>query len=61
MAARGRLHKDDSFSQRSDLDNAQSPLELGRLYGFSEDDIARFYTFHWHKHAIAYSEYVRYF
>jgi len=46
MAARGRLHKDDSFiPSDSDLDDAQSPLELGRLYGFSEDDIARFYAF----------------
>ncbi len=60
MAARGRLHKDDSFiPSDSDLDDAQSPLELGRLYGFSEDDIARFYAFHWRKHAIGYSEYVR--
>jgi hypothetical protein len=32
MAARGRPHKDDSFiPSDSDLDDAQSPLELGRL------------------------------
>jgi len=60
MAARGRLHRDDSFiPSDSDLDNAQSPVELGRLYGFSEDDIAHFYIFHWRKHDTAYSEYVR--
>jgi len=35
MAAQGRLHRDDHFiPSDSDLDNAQSPLELGRLYGF---------------------------
>ena len=60
MAARGRLHRDDSFiPSDSDLDYAQSPLELGRLYGFTEDDIARFYIFHWRRHDTAYSEYVR--
>ena len=28
----------------SDLDDAQSPIDLGRLYGFTEDDIAHFTT-----------------
>jgi hypothetical protein len=47
MAARGRLHNEDNsfIPSDSDLDHAQSPVELGRLYGFTEDDIAHFYKF----------------
>jgi hypothetical protein len=61
MAARGRLHKVDNtvIPSDSDLDDAQSPLDLGRLYGFTEDDIAHFYSFRRHGHHIAYTEYVR--
>jgi hypothetical protein len=61
MAARGRLHtEDDRFiPSNSDLDEAQSPVDLGRLYGFTEDDIAHFYNFRRRGHHIAYTEYVR--
>ena len=61
LAARGRLHnKDNSFiPSDSDLDHAQSPVELGRLYSFTEDDIAHFYKFRRGGHGIAYTEYVR--
>jgi hypothetical protein len=46
MAMRGRLHMaaDDTVEpSEEDLSNAQSPVDLGRLYGYSEDDIACFY------------------
>jgi hypothetical protein len=46
MAKRGRLHMaaDDAVEpSKEDLSNAQSPVDLGRLYGYSEDDIACFY------------------
>ena len=35
MAARGRLHKEDNtvIPTDSELDEAQSPVDLGRLYG----------------------------
>jgi hypothetical protein len=60
MAARGRLHKEDNtvIPSDTDLDNAQSPIDLGRLYGFTEDDIAHFYNFRRRGHDIAYTEYV---
>ena len=52
MAARGRLHKEDNtvIPSDSDLEDAQSPIELGRLYGFTEGDIAHFYSVRWHGH-----------
>jgi hypothetical protein len=58
MAARGRLHKDDSFiPSDSDLDDAPartwSPLRLFRRRHCA------LLRLHWRKHAIAYSEYVR--
>ena len=61
MAARGRLHKDDNtvIPTDSDLDEAQSPLDLGRLYGYSEDDIAHFYRVRRRELETAYTEYVR--
>jgi hypothetical protein len=61
MAARGRLHKEDNtvIPSDCDLDDAQSPIDLGRLYGFTEDDIAHFYNFRRRGHHIAYTEYVR--
>jgi hypothetical protein len=62
MAARGRLHtseRDTIIPSDSDLDKAQSPLDLGRLYGFNEDDIAHYYSFRRHGQQIAYTEYVR--
>jgi hypothetical protein len=61
MAARGRLHKEDNtvIPSDSDLDDAQSPIDLGRVYGFTEDDIAHFYNFRRRGHHIAYTEYVQ--
>jgi hypothetical protein len=61
MAARGRLHGDDNtfIPSEADLDEAQSPVELGRLYGFSEDDIAHFYKARRRGQEAAYTEYVR--
>jgi hypothetical protein len=61
MAARGRVHeKDDAIIPTdSELDEAQSPVELGRLYGYSEDDIAHFYKSRWRGLETAYTEYVR--
>ena len=63
MAARGRLHdyseRDTVIPSDPDLDKAQSPLDLGRLYGYTEDDIACFYNFRRRGHSIAYTEYVR--
>jgi hypothetical protein len=44
--AAGRLHMaaDDTVEpSKEDLSNAQSPVDLGRLYGYSGDDIACFY------------------
>ena len=47
MATRGRLHKEDNtvIPTDSELDEAQSPVDLGRLYGYTEVDIAHFYKF----------------
>ena len=61
MAARGRLHKKDNtvIPSDSDLEDAQSPIELGRLYGYTEDDIAHFYNVRRHGHDVAYTEYIR--
>ena len=61
MAARGRLHKDDNtvIPTDSDLDKAQSPVDLGRLYGYSEDDIAHFYCVRRRELETAYTEFVQ--
>ena len=62
MAARGRLHSVERgalIPSDSDLDKAQSPLDLGRLYGFTEDDIAHYYHVRRHGHQVAYTEYLR--
>ena len=61
MAARGRLHKGDNtvIPTDSDLDKAQSPVDLGRLYGYSEDDIAHFYRVRRRELETAYTEYVQ--
>jgi hypothetical protein len=61
MAARGRLHKQDNtvIPTDSELDEAQSPVDLGRLYGYTEDDIAHFYKFRRRVPEAAYIEYVR--
>jgi hypothetical protein len=61
MAARGRLHKDDNtvIPTDSDLDEAQSPVDLGRLYGYSEDDIAHFYRIRRRELETAYTEYLQ--
>ncbi|HEY7245270.1 MAG TPA: hypothetical protein VH678_15475 [Xanthobacteraceae bacterium] len=61
MALRGRLHKEDNtlIPTDSELEDAQSPIELGRLYGYSEDDIAHFYKSRRRELEAAYTEYVR--
>jgi hypothetical protein len=63
MAARGRLHqwseRDSLIPSDSELDKAQSPLDLGRLYGYSEDDIAHYYRSRHADCRVAYTEYVR--
>jgi hypothetical protein len=61
MAARGRLHKEDNtvIPTDSELDEAQSPVDLGRLYGYTEDDIAYFYKSRRRVPETAYIEYVR--
>jgi hypothetical protein len=46
MAKRGRIHmaaEDIVQPSDLDLDKARSPIDFGRLYGYSEDDIACFY------------------
>jgi hypothetical protein len=46
MAKRGRIHmavEDTVEPSKADLSMAKSPLDFGRLYGYSEDDIACFY------------------
>jgi hypothetical protein len=47
MALRGRLHewleRISVIPSDSELETAQSPLDLGRLYGYSEEDIAHYY------------------
>ena len=46
MAKRGRIHnsaEDTVTPSKNDLNKASSQLDLGRLYGYSEDDIACFY------------------
>jgi hypothetical protein len=62
MIARGRLHqsdRDNVIPSDADLDQAQSALDLGRLYGYSEDDIAHYYNARRRGQDIAYTEYVR--
>ena len=63
MAARGRLHesseRDGVIPSDSELDKAQSPLDLGRLYGYSEEDIAHYYWSRRLDRQAAYTEYVR--
>jgi hypothetical protein len=46
MAKRGRIHmttEDLVEPSKRDRNRAKSPVDLGRLYGYSEDDIACFY------------------
>jgi hypothetical protein len=47
MAQRGRLHewleRISVIPSDSELETAQSPLDLGRLYGYPEEDIAHYY------------------
>lgn len=62
MAARGRLHtadRDSVIPSDADLETAQSALDLGRLYGYSEDDIAHYYSVRRRDQDLAYIEYVR--
>ena len=60
MVARGRLWRwDDPATPYSptkeEMDACGSCLELGRLHGYSEDDIAHFY-----KHGMEYAAYEQY-
>ena len=63
MALRGRLHewseRNSVIPNDSELEKAQSPLDLGRLYGYSEDDIAHYYWSRRRDFQTAYAEYVR--
>jgi hypothetical protein len=63
MALRGRLHewleRISVIPSDSELETAQSPLDLGRLYGYSEEDIAHYYWSRRRDCQIAYTEYVR--
>ena len=43
----------------SELETAQSPLDLGRLYGYREEDIAHYYWSRRRDCQTAYIEYVR--
>jgi hypothetical protein len=49
MAVRGRIWQNDEPTPRTptadEIEKAGSPLEYGRIYGYSEDDIAHFYNF----------------
>jgi hypothetical protein len=63
MALRGRLHE---WSERisvipsdPELETAQSPIDLGRLYGYPEEDIAHYYWSRRRDCQTAYNEYVR--
>jgi hypothetical protein len=62
MAARGRLWRHDEPSpytpSSEKLKQAKSPLDYGRAYGYSEDDIAHFYYFRRRGHPMAYDEYM---
>jgi hypothetical protein len=61
MAARGRLWHHDEPSPCTPtpemLKQARTPIDYGRAYGYSEDDIAHFYNFRRRGHAMAYDEY----
>jgi hypothetical protein len=62
MAKRGRIHmavEDAVEPSKADLNRAKSPLDFGRLYGYSEDDIACFYLKRRRGRSdIAYAEYI---
>ena len=62
MAARGRLWQHDEPSPCTPtpekLNQAKTPLDYGRAYGYSEDDIAHFYNFRRRGHVMAYDEYL---
>lgn len=63
MVSRGRMwgfgEKDPLSPTKRALENAQTPVDYGRLYGYSENDIARFYATRRAGHPMAYDEYVR--
>jgi hypothetical protein len=63
MAQRGRLHewleRISVIPSDSELETAQSPLDLGRLYGYSEEDIAHYYWSRRRDCQTAYADYVR--
>jgi hypothetical protein len=62
MAVRGRIWQNDEPTPRTptadEIEKAGSPLEYGRIYGYSEDDIAHFYNFRRRGHPSGYEEYV---
>jgi hypothetical protein len=63
MAQRGRLHewleRISVIPSDSELETAQSPLDLGRLYGYPEEDIAHYYWSRRRDCQTAYTEYLR--
>jgi hypothetical protein len=63
MARRGRIHcsYDDMVKpSKADLKRAKTPIELGWLYGYSENDIAHFYLVRCAPDArMAYANYIR--
>jgi hypothetical protein len=62
MAARGRLWHTDEPTPRKPtpemLKQAKTCVDMGRLYGYSEDDIAHFYNFRRRGHVTGYEEYL---
>jgi len=62
MAGLGRLWGAEEKSPRTpteaELARAETPLDYGRLYGYSENDIAHFYS-HWRRGHPSGYEYVR--
>jgi hypothetical protein len=63
MSSRGRMRAagapDELKPSKANLVKANSPVDYGRLYGYSEDDIARFYRERRAGHPMAYDEYIR--
>jgi hypothetical protein len=62
MAKLGRIHmavEDSVQPSKGSLNKAESPVDFGRLYGYSEEDIACFYLKRRGGRAdIAYAEYI---
>jgi hypothetical protein len=62
MAKRGRMRLSEETTvtpTAAELAKVETPLDYGRLYGYSEDDIAHFYNRRRRGHQSGYEEYVR--